>query len=180
MSKNVIDMSSEELIQYFDNAIAKAIASVASANAGAVTAQAGAGQAGAGVGASNARTQSNSETDTDKTVSTGQTFENVDSDINVIEAWQANVKRTYDVHQTYDMETMGRNRLHFDELIAQKHKHLANLDHMTLQALANNQNQSNLNNTLGIDRAWNVNETDAFAVLLNKVVSEAVSKAMEK
>ena len=65
MSKNVIDMSSEELIQYFDNSIAKAISSVVTANAGAVgvTANAGAGQAGAGVGSSNARTQSNSETD---------------------------------------------------------------------------------------------------------------------
>jgi len=65
-------------------------------------------------------------------------------------------------------------------MVSEQTKHLANLNQLTLQSLANNQNQSNLNNTLSIDRSWNVNETDAFAVLLNKTVADAVSEALKK
>ncbi len=132
----------------------------------------------AGSGAANARTQSNTE----QASGTESVFKNVsqktDSDINLEEAWGANVKRTYDVHQTYDFETQAQMRTHFNTMITQQQNHLAALNQMSLQAIANNQNQSNLNNLLGIDRAWNVNETDAFSVLLNKVVSEAVKAEM--
>lgn len=133
---------------------------------------------GADAAVGTARTKSNTEKDAD----TGAIFRDVqrDSDINVQEAWSANVKRTYDMHQSVDFENAARNRQHFDAMVSQQIKHAANLDAMNLQAVANNQNQSNLNNTLGIDRAWNINETDAFAVLLNKVVAEAVDKAIKK
>lgn len=130
----------------------------------------------AAVGA--ARTKSNKETDSG-TETVFKTVEQV-ADINAPEAWAANVKRTYDLHQTADFDERGRNRQHFDAIVSQQIKHVANLDSMNLQAVANNQNQSNLNNTLGIDRAWNINETDAFAVLLNKVVSDAVKAALDK
>jgi hypothetical protein len=168
-----------ELLQELKDAIAQAKAEAANANAAATTANAAADQASAGAlgGVAGARTQSNAEQ-----ASVNDTiFKSVqqDSDIGIPEAWSANVKRTYDLHQTDDFEARMRNRVQFDAIISEQTKHLANLNQLTLQSLANNQNQSNLNNTLSIDRSWNVNETDAFAVLLNKVVSDAVKQAIK-
>ena len=51
---------------------------------------------------------------------------------------------------------------------------------MSLQSIANNQNQSNIANGMLVDRAWNVNETDGFSVLLSKVVGDAVAEALKK
>jgi hypothetical protein len=168
-----------ELLQELKDAIAQAKAEAANANAAATTANAAADQASAGAlgGVAGARTQSNAEQ-----ASVNDTiFKSVqqDSDIGIPEAWSANVKRTYDLHQTDDFEARMRNRVQFDAIISEQTKHLANLNQLTLQSLANNQNQSNLNNTLSIDRSWNVNETDAFAVLLNKVVGDAVKQAIK-
>ena len=168
-----------ELLQELTDAIAKAEAAAANASAAATTANAAADQASAGsaAGVAGARTQSNAEQ-----ASVNDTiFKSVqqDSDIGIPEAWSANVKRTYDLHQTDDFEARMRNRVQFDAIISEQTKHLANLNQLTLQSLANNQNQSNLNNTLSIDRSWNVNETDAFAVLLNKVVGDAVKQAIK-
>ena len=163
-----IEITNQELFSKLQDAVARAEAAASSA-------QASSGAAGSAV---NARTQSNTEqASTNDTV-----FKSVsqDSDVGIPEAWSANVKRTYDVHQTYDLESQVRNRTHFDTMVTQMQTHVANLNQMSIQALANNQNQSNLANTLSIDRAWNVNETDAFAVLLNKVVSEAVKEALGK
>lgn len=171
-------MSSEKLLKELEEAIAKAEAAAASANAAAANASSAQASTGAGGGTSNARTQSNSE----QSSGTETVFKSVsqDSDIGVPEAWSANVKRTYDVHQTYDVETQVRNRNHYDTMVTEQQKHLANLNHMTLQALANNQNQSNLNNTLSIDRAWNINETDlaakSVAILTDAVLAEIVKR----
>lgn len=158
-------MTNEELLVQLNAALVDARAAAANANAAAATANAAANQASAGsaAGVAGARTQSNVEqaavTDAIlKTIS-----QQTESDINVPEAWQANVKRTYDLHQSSDFESANRNRVHFDQMIVQLQTHLADVNHLTLQALANNQNQSNLNNTLSIDRSWNINETDLAA-----------------
>jgi len=172
-------MNNDELLKRIEDAIASAKAEAANANAAATTANAAADQASAGAaaGVAGARTQSNKEVDS----GTETVFKSVqqDSDIGIPEAWSANVKRTYDVHQSDDFEAKMRNRIQFDAIVSEQTKHLANLNQLTLQSLANNQNQSNLNNTLSIDRSWNVNETDAFAVLLNKTVADAVSAAIK-
>ena len=173
-------MNDDKLLKELQDAIATARAEAANANAAATTANAAADQASAGAaaGVAGARTQSNKEVDS----GTETVFKSVqqDSDIGIPEAWSANVKRTYDVHQTYDVESQTQNRNHYNTLVTQLQTHLANVNQMSIQALANNQNQSNLNNTLSIDRSWNVNETDAFAVLLNKTVADAVSEALKK
>jgi len=172
-------MNNDELLKRIEDAIASAKAEAANANAAATTANAAADQASAGAaaGVAGARTQSNKEVDS----GTETVFKSVqqDSDIGIPEAWSANVKRTYDVHQSDDFEAKMRNRIQFDAIVSEQTKHLANLNQLTLQSLANNQNQSNLNNTLSIDRSWNVNETDAFSVLLNKTVADAVSAAIK-
>ena len=172
-------MNNDELLKRIEDAIASAKAEAANANAAATTVNAAADQASAGAaaGVAGARTQSNKEVDS----GTETVFKSVqqDSDIGIPEAWSANVKRTYDVHQSDDFEAKMRNRIQFDAIVSEQTKHLANLNQLTLQSLANNQNQSNLNNTLSIDRSWNVNETDAFAVLLNKTVADAVSAAIK-
>lgn len=177
MSK--IEITNEQLFEQLTKAVADAQAAAASANAAAANTSSAQSSTGAAGSAVNARTQSNTEqASTNDTV-----FKSVnqDSDIGIPEAWSANVKRTYDVHQTYDMETQARNRTHFDTMITQMQTHVANLNQMSIQALANNQNQSNLNNTLSIDRAWNINETDlaakAAAILTDKVLAAAVEQA---
>ena len=157
-------MTNEELLVLLNAAIADARAAATNANAAANTANAAANQnsAGSAAGVAGARTQSNVED------------LQVGSDINVPEAWSANVKRTYDIHQSYDMESMQRNRLHFDAIVSEQTKHLSQVHALNLQSIANNQNQSNLNNTLSIDRSWNVNETDAFATTLAGKIAETL------
>ena len=171
-------MDNEKLLKELTDAIAKAETAAASANAAAANASSAQSSTGAAGGTASARTQSNKESDSEN----ASVFKSVqqDSDIGIPEAWSANVKRTYDVHQTYDLEGQTQNRNHYNTLVTQLQTHLANVNQMSIQALANNQNQSNLNNTLSIDRSWNVNETDAFAVLLNKTVADAVSEALKK
>lgn len=173
-------MTNEQLSKKMEDLVARAEAAAVNANAAATTANAAADQASAGAssGVAGARTQSNKESDSE----TGSVFKTVqqDSDIGIPEAWSANVKRTYDIHQSYDMETQVRNRTHFDTMLVEQQKHLAAVNAMVLQSIANNQNQSNVANGLLVDRAWNVNETDGFAVLLQKVVGEAVREAIKK
>jgi hypothetical protein len=161
-------MTNEELLVQINAALADARAAAANANAAANTANAAANQAssGAAAGVAGARTQSN--------VEASQLSTNTDSDIGVTEAWSANVKRTYDVHQTYDLESMQRNRLHFDAFISEQTKHLSQLHALSLITLKDAQVASKL----GDDRVWNVNETDAFATILaGKVAEELVGKA---
>jgi len=50
---------------------------------------------------------------------------------------------------------------------------------LTVTNLANNQNQSNLNNTLSIDRAWNINETD-LAAKSAAIITDAVLAVIAK
>lgn len=165
-----------ELLAQLTAAIAEARAAAANANVAA--ANAAQATAGASAGVAGARTQSNVEAALDRAMSTVQQLQQtqVESDIDTPEAWKANVKRTYDVHQSYDMESMQRNRLHFDSLFSEQTKHLAALNQLTIQAISNNQNQSNLNNTLSIDRSWNVNETDAYATILAAKIAERLNQ----
>ena len=174
--------SNEDLLNQINDAIAKAEVAAVNANAAAATANSAADQAssGAAAGVAGARTQSNTEQASGTEALLKSVSQHIDSDINIPEAWSVNAKRTYDLHQSLDLETTLRNRHHFDTLVTEQQKHLSNLNNLTLQSLANNQNQSNLCNLLGIDRSWNVNETDAFSVLLNKVVSDAVAAEMAK
>lgn len=156
------EMTNKELFDSLNDSIATAIARATSS------------QAGSGAGAANARTQSNKEADS--AIAVDYKDQQVDSDIGIEEAWSANVKRTYDVHQTYDLESQVQNRTHFNTMVTEQQKYLSQLNQMSLQAIANNQNQSNLNNLLGIDRAWNINETDlaakSVAVLTDAVLAE--------
>ena len=157
------------LLEQLQDAIAKATSASAQASGGAAA------------GVTGARTVSNKEIDS----GTESVFKTVqqDSDIGVPEAWSANVKRTYDVHQSYDMETQMQNRQHYNTLVTQLQSHLGNLNQLTITNLANNQNQSNLNNTLGIDRSWNLNETDlaakSVAILTDAVLAEVLKKVGE-
>src|SRR5262245_60030084 len=163
------------LLRQISEAIAEAKVAAVAANAAAATAN----LASAGAGATTARTQSNIESAIDRAMSQVTSLQQaqVESDIDTPEAWKANVKRTYDVHQSHDMEVMQRNRVHFDTLVTQLQTHLANVNQLTLAALANNQNQSNLCNTLAIDRSWNINETDlsakSAAALTDRILAEA-------
>ena len=158
------------LIEQLQDAIAKATAAATQATGG------------ASAGIAGARTQSNKEIDSG-TESVFKTIQQ-DSDIGVPEAWSANVKRTYDLYQTYDVETQVQNRHHYNTLVTQLQTHLGNLNQLTITNLANNQNQSNLNNTLGIDRGWNINETDlaakSVALLTDAVLAEVVKKMEEE
>lgn len=157
-------MTSDELMVQLNAALVDARAAVANANAAANTANAAANQAssGAAAGVAGARSQSNVEAN-----AASQQFE---SDINVPEAWSANVKRTYDVHQSYDMESMQRNRVHFDSIISEQTKHLSQLHALSLITLKDAQVASKL----GDDRMWNVNETDAYATLIATKIAEAL------
>lgn len=178
MSK--IEITDVDLIEQIQSAIAKAEAAAASANAAAANASSAQSSTGAAGGTTNARTQANTESDTGYKADVSQTYKNIDSDVNIVEAWSVNAKRTYDFHQTYDMESQTQNRTHFNTLITQLQTHLANVNQLTLQSLANNQNQSNLCNTLSIDRSWNINETDlaakAAAILTDKVLAAATKE----
>jgi len=171
-------MKDEQLFDKLTDAIAKAETAAASANAAAANASSAQSSTGAAGGTASARTQSNKESDSEN----ASVFKSVqqDSDIGIPEAWSANVKRTYDVHQTYDLEGQTQNRNHYNTLVTQLQTHLANVNQLSLQSIANNQNQSNVANGMLVDRAWNVNETDGFAVLLNKVVADAVAEALKK
>jgi hypothetical protein len=173
-------MTNEELLVVINAAIADARAAAAAANVAAAAANQA--SSGAAAGVAGARTQSNVEQAAVTDAMLKSISQQTESDINVPEAWQANVKRTYDVHQSVDIESMQRNRVHFDAMITQQATHLANLNQLTLQSLANNQNQSNLANTqainsqaLSIDRQWNINETDlsakSAAVLTDAILS---------
>lgn len=200
-----MSMTNEELVANLEamqsamqSAVAEVRAAVANANAAAATANAAANQASAGAAASvtGARTESNREqaqaSATESVLK--QISQQIESDVNDTEAqriglatisraWNANEKRTYDLHQTMDTESFSRNRLHFDHAITQYQTLVANLNHLTVTQMTNLQNQSNIQNLNGVesakigsDRMWNVNETDwaavSMATFVNKVLAE--------
>ena len=169
------------LVSSLQDAIAKATVAATNASAAAASANAAADQAsgGSAAGVAGARTQSNTETGSGMKTDFTDVTKNIDSDIGIPEAWSANVKRTYDVHQTYDVESQVQNRQHYNTLVTQLQTHLANLNQLTVTNLANNQNQSNLCNTLSIDRAWNINETD-LAAKSAAIITDAVLSVIAK
>lgn len=152
-------MTNEEFLAALEKVVASAVAQVANANAAGSTSNTSANQnsAGSGAAVADSRTRSNIEDI------------QVGSDINVPEGWSSHA-----------LEATQKNRVHFDNMVSQQLTHVANLNHLTLQALSNNQNQSNLGNLLALDRSWNVNETDAYATILAAKIAESLMKGAKK
>jgi hypothetical protein len=170
------------LNQAYANALATVSATSALAATTAASANAAANQASAGAagGVAGARTQSNVETAAG--TDTGVVSKQLESDINVPEGWSSltllNAKKTYDMHQTNEWESFGKNRVAFDAVTAAYNTHVSNLNHMTLQALANNQLQSDLANLqaiahrdLAIKTQWNQIAEGAGNTLTARAVS---------
>jgi hypothetical protein len=112
---------------------------------------------------------------------TGEYFEH-QSEVNamnlkgVADAWQANLKRTYDEFQQLSLESARRNRTFVDRTIGNNADHDQQVRNVSLQALQNavetanmvgknavatcgvSQNQVLDHRDLGHDRAWNVDE----------------------
>lgn len=77
----------------------------------------------------------------------------------------ANAKRTYDAYQGHHLEAVGRDRVHFDSLMTAEREHTAELRRLSLQALQNAIETSNMvgkqasrHSDVAIDRQWNVDE----------------------
>lgn len=168
------------------NAMAEAIAN---AIAQSVT------QALSAANAANAQAASTTGTTTGRTVSdegvkTGFVAEQVDSDIGETEAWAANMKRTYDIHQTDERESFNRSRAWFDDIMGSLQKRRAELDALTNQLFQAGINSGHLQHlgaitdqNLGTDRKMNINETDLAAksaAVLSDAMLAAVAKATGK
>jgi len=101
------------------------------------------------------------------------------------EAWFANIKRTYDLHQTLDTKAIN-----------DANKHAAVLDNLATQALQNAIETANMiakqavrHGDIAIDREWNIDEQgyqvadilndskfqDAIAASLAKIVADMAS-----
>jgi len=191
--ENNMALSDQEVLASITAAVAAANAAATNANTAAASANAAANQSSAGAagGVAGARTQSNAEQASLNDAILKTVTQNVDSDIGVTEAWSSNVKRTYDIHQSYDHEVMVRNRTHFDNLVSEQLTHLADVHQLALQSLANNQNQSNTANNqmitlahVATDRIWNINETDlaakSAAIITDMVLAEMAKRSAVK
>lgn len=89
----------------------------------------------------------------------------VKEDIGSGEAWTANVKRTYDVTQSYDREGDGQRRAHFDRMMTSALDRDAQMHTLAMQVLQNGishgadlNTQKIRHNDLAVDRQWNVDE----------------------
>lgn len=91
--------------------------------------------------------------------------------VETMQAWQANKKRTYDRVEGDLDAAIKSGQSHVDRLRTIQELQLSNAVIACNQA--NNARMDHHN--IFIDRVWNVNETDALAVLLNKAVGEAVA-----
>ena len=111
------------------------------------------------------------------------------------EAWPANVKRTYDAYQHHHLESIGRDRQHFDAIQTAEREHCAQLKQLSLQAMQNAietangvGKQGSRHSDLAIDRQWNVDEqswivsrmfeSEFFKDSLKATVSAAVAEAL--
>ena len=79
------------------------------------------------------------------------------------DAWQANVKRTYDEYQEVSLESIKRNRSYVDKVVSDTQM-------LSVQCMQNAIETANLNGKqavrhadVAIDRQWNVDE-QAWAV----------------
>ncbi len=139
------------------------------AHASEAVAKALAAAADAMAGVAHARSASNVEgrtvKDADRSTTTTQGSTKHDSDINAEEAWAANLKRTYDLTQSWDFELARRSAAHFDAMMADTRSHIANVRKIELETLQNGSHGANLVNTqstahrdIATDRIWNVDE----------------------
>jgi hypothetical protein len=161
------DSNTEAIAEAIANAIAQAVTqAMASANAANA-------QAASTTGTTTGRTVS------DEGVKTGFVRAQVDSDVGIEEAWAANVKSTYDIHQTW-----------FNDVFGALQKQRAQLDHLTNQLFQNGINSGHLQHlgaitdqNLGTDRKMNINETDlaakSAAVITDGIIA-ALGKAAQK
>lgn len=101
-------------------------------------------------------------------------------------SWNANVKRTYDVHQTHDLEGVGQRRQHFDRMVTHGLDHDNELRQLTVQAMQNAVETANMlskqavaHRDLAIDREWNIDEV-AKLVAENTVFVNAIAAAVAK
>ena len=95
------------------------------------------------------------------------------------EAWFANIKRTYDLHQTLDTKAIN-----------DANKHAAVLDNLATQALQNAIETANMiskqavkHSDIACDRIWNVDEQGytAQAILQDEGVTDAlIAKILAK
>jgi hypothetical protein len=131
---------------------------------------------------------------------TGEFFEHV-SETNatnmkgLMDAWQANLKRTYDEFQQVSLESVRRNRTYVDRIIGNNADHDQQVRNISIQALQNavetsnmvgknavatcgvSQNQVLDHRDLGHDRAWNVDEQGYTAeLILSKLAGSDVFK----
>lgn len=179
-----VTISDTQLVTLIRSVVLDALASAGAVGAASATSS----QSEATTGAGARRTVSNDEQADNVDSALSLLQKQVDSDIDTPEAWKANVKRTYDIHQSEDLENARRNRVHFDNLVSTQLTHLANVNQLTVQALANNQNNANVANAqsiahrdIAIDRQWNVNATDlaekSAAALTDLVLAKVAQKA---
>lgn len=104
-----------------------------------------------------------------------------DSDINLEEAWGANVKRTYDEHQTYDHDSRVRSRADWEDQRQMRMRHAEELHTVRMQLFQNAVETANMASKqalrdaeLASDRKWNVDEVAAVtAVVLDRLVDMA-------
>jgi len=156
------------------------------------SAGAGAQAANAAASAGTARTTSNAEQDAKDAFKRSFVADQADSDIGGEEgheslvhdqtsAWSANRKRTYDLHQTIDLEELNNKRHKADVLFQ-----------LSTQALQNAVETANLvgkqavrHTDIAIDREWNIDEvsnlsaktgvqTDALASALAAAVADKI------
>ncbi len=132
----------------------------------------------------------NSNTVRDSNRATGSTFETnmtrENADINAEEAWSANLKRTYDLTQSWDFELARRSAAHFDAMMTDTRTHIANVRKVELETLQNGSHGANLVNTqstahrdIATDRTWNVDEV-AQLVAKNGMQADAIAAAIVK
>ena len=133
-------------------------------------------EAGSGVGSR--RTVSDAERDQtttrlDQIVDTGADEANMSAILDQTRSWNAKVNRDYEIVS---------EALHKANVGAQDHlEDVRTIRLSMLKSMAENADFASKQyletNKLGSDRMWNVNETDAFSVLLNKSVSDAIKEA---
>lgn len=149
-----------------DAAAAVSTAAVALANAASVGSSANQTTGGAGAGTAGAASNM---------VGSGSQVQ-LDADIGTTEAYTHNLKRTVDLFQTLDVDSIHKNRQHFDNAVAAYQTHVTNVNALNLNAIKDAQVASKI----GDDRLWNVNATDAYETILASKIAEAVKGALKE
>lgn len=122
------------------------------------------------------------------THTTGTSFrdDRVLEDVGLGEAWGVNTKRTYDMHQTYDHESMIRARADWEDNRTSRARQAEDLHNLKMQTLQNAVETANMvgkqavrHSDLAIDRQWNVDEV-AQLIAKNPIFMDAVAASVVK